>query len=159
MKRNKISIWKAQCFEAGNVALNMSVAFLIKIYFKNIILLFLVLNVCQVGDGNVGKYMIGSCWQQLLAKHYDNKMVKSLYNWVIFTLTQPQEAKQHNFFIFILARKVVFDLFKNLTQQNKYPLWWFWPKPFKKRFWPFSYSYFHMVKSVTYIDGCRGKSN
>ena len=57
-------------------------------FYKNIwlgiiILFFLVLNVCQVGDGRVVKdRKIAD--RQLLVKGFDIKMVKSPYNWVIF---------------------------------------------------------------------------
>ena len=39
----------------GNIALNVSDAFLIKIHIKKLFYLFLVLNVCQVGGENVIK--------------------------------------------------------------------------------------------------------
>ena len=39
--------------QAGNVSLNMSVAFFDKINLEKIILLFLVLNMCKVGGENV----------------------------------------------------------------------------------------------------------
>ena len=44
------------------------------------------------------KYLVCRANRLLLVKCYDNKKVKSPYNWVISPLTQLQVAYQRNFF-------------------------------------------------------------
>ena len=45
-------------------------------------------------DGNEGKKIVCRADRLLLVKCYDNNKVKSPYNWVISSLTQPQVANQ-----------------------------------------------------------------